>query len=673
MREPSCPVFIAWSMSSASPPRTSPTTIRSGRMRSAFRTRARSVTSPRPSTFAGRDSRRATWCPGRRSSAASSTVDDALGPADEAGERVQKRCLPRFRSRRRRPRSPGPGRLCREARPDRASACRARPGRRSSSARSETAGSVSSGPSSASGGRTAFTRLPSGKAHVDHRARVVDPPAAGADDRARSPDGGARRRGTARPRARASRRARQTPPRARSTITSVTAGSRIRGSSGPSPTASSTTSSTRRSMSMTGRITRSRSSRSLSRAATIDRSSCASAPGGSTVISSRTRTRYRSAMAPNVFIPAPRRASAASVAGGPVRVQRSRSSCPSSFRGHRPAVVANDGRHRGVHDSRDRPQPDVRAARPAIHDDPGLGGRSPPRNGEDERACGLERRASRGHDDEHAVGSDERLARRGRHGAPDIDHREALACAELAHELGAPPRRQDAEKIRIGRPGHMAQAGWVLDDDGPDARGKRLSRLGQIGKRPVRARTESERKTRSASGKVDEQCLRSRRQPESDHARPTPPRAPTTATTPPAARRATRRLPCARAGRRLRAAASPGEVMGSPATAPAPALSADRYASMSACCARRTIAASGHARSVLRPLRRRCTEVVSDKQHLARGHGTAEHPAAWHRRHDVDPRRAVGSREACATSAASDATTTQRTAGRLTVLPASIG
>ena len=31
--EPSCPVFIAWSMSRASPPRTSPTTIRSGRIR----------------------------------------------------------------------------------------------------------------------------------------------------------------------------------------------------------------------------------------------------------------------------------------------------------------------------------------------------------------------------------------------------------------------------------------------------------------------------------------------------------------------------------------------------------------------------------------------------------------------------------------------------------------
>ena len=41
--EPSWPVFIAWSMSSASPPRHSPTTMRSGRMRSAFFTRSRIV------------------------------------------------------------------------------------------------------------------------------------------------------------------------------------------------------------------------------------------------------------------------------------------------------------------------------------------------------------------------------------------------------------------------------------------------------------------------------------------------------------------------------------------------------------------------------------------------------------------------------------------------------
>ena len=42
--EPSWPVFIACSMSSVSPPRTSPTIIRSGRIRSELRTRSRMVT-----------------------------------------------------------------------------------------------------------------------------------------------------------------------------------------------------------------------------------------------------------------------------------------------------------------------------------------------------------------------------------------------------------------------------------------------------------------------------------------------------------------------------------------------------------------------------------------------------------------------------------------------------
>ena len=51
--EPSWPVFMAWSMSSASPPRHSPTTIRSGRMRRQFTTRSRIVISPLPSMLAG--------------------------------------------------------------------------------------------------------------------------------------------------------------------------------------------------------------------------------------------------------------------------------------------------------------------------------------------------------------------------------------------------------------------------------------------------------------------------------------------------------------------------------------------------------------------------------------------------------------------------------------------
>ena len=65
---------MAVSMSRASPPWTSPTTIRSGRMRRALRTRARMETAPAPSSEGGRLSRRTTWGSGIRSSAASSIV-----------------------------------------------------------------------------------------------------------------------------------------------------------------------------------------------------------------------------------------------------------------------------------------------------------------------------------------------------------------------------------------------------------------------------------------------------------------------------------------------------------------------------------------------------------------------------------------------------------------------
>src|SRR6266508_974213 len=54
--EPSCPVFIADNMSRASGPRTSPTTIRVGRIRSAWRTSSRMPIRPSPSTLAARDS-----------------------------------------------------------------------------------------------------------------------------------------------------------------------------------------------------------------------------------------------------------------------------------------------------------------------------------------------------------------------------------------------------------------------------------------------------------------------------------------------------------------------------------------------------------------------------------------------------------------------------------------
>ena len=72
--EPSWPVFIAWSMSRASPPRHSPTTMRSGRMRRQFLTRRRIDTSPFPSALAGLASMRTTWLCWSFSSSESSTV-----------------------------------------------------------------------------------------------------------------------------------------------------------------------------------------------------------------------------------------------------------------------------------------------------------------------------------------------------------------------------------------------------------------------------------------------------------------------------------------------------------------------------------------------------------------------------------------------------------------------
>ncbi len=74
VRDPSWPVFMACNMSRASPPRHSPTTIRSGRIRRVLRTRSRMVISPRPSMLGGRASRASTWSWLSWSSLASSTV-----------------------------------------------------------------------------------------------------------------------------------------------------------------------------------------------------------------------------------------------------------------------------------------------------------------------------------------------------------------------------------------------------------------------------------------------------------------------------------------------------------------------------------------------------------------------------------------------------------------------
>ena len=73
-RHPSWPLLMAWSMSTASPPRISPTMIRVGRIRRLFLNRCSSVTSPAPSTLGRRHSRRTTCFCLRSSSAVSSMV-----------------------------------------------------------------------------------------------------------------------------------------------------------------------------------------------------------------------------------------------------------------------------------------------------------------------------------------------------------------------------------------------------------------------------------------------------------------------------------------------------------------------------------------------------------------------------------------------------------------------
>ena len=87
--EPSWPVFMACSMSSASGPRDSPTMMRSGRIRRVLITRSRCVIAPAPSMLAGRVSRRTTWFCCRLQFGGVFDGDDALFLGNEAGERVE--------------------------------------------------------------------------------------------------------------------------------------------------------------------------------------------------------------------------------------------------------------------------------------------------------------------------------------------------------------------------------------------------------------------------------------------------------------------------------------------------------------------------------------------------------------------------------------------------------
>jgi hypothetical protein len=159
--DPSWPVFIACNMSSAAASRTSPTTMRSGRMRRALRTRSRMRTSPRPSMLAGRASSRSTWSWCSCSSAASSIVTMRSSDGMKLDSTFSVVVLP----------APVPPdtRMLRWPRTQEARKSAAarvmvpKPTRSSTSYGSvENLRTVRSEPSTASGGMTALTRLPSG-------------------------------------------------------------------------------------------------------------------------------------------------------------------------------------------------------------------------------------------------------------------------------------------------------------------------------------------------------------------------------------------------------------------------------------------------------------------------------------------------------------------------------
>ncbi len=159
--DPSWPVVMAVSRSTASPPRHSPTTIRSGRMRSAFRTSARMGMAPRPSMLGGRLSSRTTWGIGRRSSAASSmvTIRSSSGMNDAMAASVVVLPLPVppvTRMFRRATTAP------RRSRSMRASSVPSRTSSSPSSTREPNRRMVSVGPSRLRGGMIALTREPSG-------------------------------------------------------------------------------------------------------------------------------------------------------------------------------------------------------------------------------------------------------------------------------------------------------------------------------------------------------------------------------------------------------------------------------------------------------------------------------------------------------------------------------
>ena len=153
---------MAWSMSSASSPRTSPTTMRSGRIRRELMTSCRWRMAPLPSTLGGRVSSRATcsWC--SCSSAASSMVTmrsrSEMKPESTLSSVVLPAPVPPLMSM-----FSARGRSARGTRASAASATESPPDPPPCSRSAGKRRMESSGPSTASGGMMALTREPSGR------------------------------------------------------------------------------------------------------------------------------------------------------------------------------------------------------------------------------------------------------------------------------------------------------------------------------------------------------------------------------------------------------------------------------------------------------------------------------------------------------------------------------
>ena len=241
--EPSWPVFIAWSMSRASPPRTSPTMIRSGRMRRALRTRVahRHLASPLHVRRPGLE--RDDVGLASRSSAASSIVISRSSSGMNAGQHAEQGRLAaagaaRARSRSTRARTHA-ARNSQTSRPD---AARAGRGPRGENGLRANFRIVSTGPRSERGGMIAWTRCPPGVERPP-KATIRRPGGPGGPRCARS---GGRRP----PPPRIDRSSTLSIRPFRSTytssgpltMTSVTSGSFSRNSMGPNPTTSSETS-----------------------------------------------------------------------------------------------------------------------------------------------------------------------------------------------------------------------------------------------------------------------------------------------------------------------------------------------------------------------------------------------------------------------------------------------